>query len=253
MKQSCLFLIATIISVILSGCQSGPSKTTGSYDADSIKTIIMDIQQQMLDASAIPDAQKRAKTYESFCEDSLVATSYENDFSTHSSMVSHDLYTRFLVPPHDYTFRLFGGTAILSFLETALEIINADTVFHNVRITKTFSLDHETWKMASMSSTLQPHNYFRPVPEKHRNSYPNYAGIYQWGPSQMDTAFVQNGELYGGSTANSLSHLFPVDDSTYMDGYDLGRVIFGRDENGKVTHYTYVRYDGQRMRIPKIK
>ncbi|HXB43412.1 MAG TPA: Arm DNA-binding domain-containing protein [Puia sp.] len=59
--------------------------------------------------------------------------------------------------------------------------------------------------------------------------------------------------LYGGSTADSLSHFFPVDDSTYMDGYDLGRVVFGRDAQGKVTHYTFIRYDGQRIRIPKIK
>lgn len=104
----------------------------------------------MFAAAAIPDAEQRAKTYESFCEDSLMACSYENDFSTSSSMVSHDLYTIYLVPPHDYTFRLFGGTAILTFLETALEIVNADTIFHNVRVTKTFAYDHGTWKMASI-------------------------------------------------------------------------------------------------------
>jgi hypothetical protein len=247
------FLVPPVLFIMIASCHSGLPETSVVNNPDRTKTIIMNIQQQMLAASTIPDAGKRAKTYELFCEDSLIACSYENDFFTNSSSRANDLYTKYLVPPHDYTFRLFGSTAILSFLETALEIIHADTIYHNVRITKTFAFDHGTWKMASISSTLQPHNYFTAVPEKHRNAYPEFAGFYSWSPSETDTAFVKDGELYGGSTANSRSHLFPVDDSTYMDGYDLGRVIFGRDMNGKVTYYTYVRYDGQRVRIPKIK
>lgn len=253
MKHGFGFLIAAVLSIMLVSCQSNPLKTTEAYNADSVKTIIMNIQQQMFTASAIPDEETRAKTFESFCEDSLIASSSENNFYTHSSMISHDLYTKYLVPPHDFTFRLFGGTAILSFLETALVIFNADTNFHNVRVTKTFSFDHGTWKMSSLSSTLQPINYFRPIPEKHKNYYPDYAGVYQWSPSILDTIFLKDGKLYHEPNADPESLIYPVDDSTYMSKNELVRYVFGRDKNGKVTHYTFVRYDGQTIRIPKIR
>jgi hypothetical protein len=47
--------------------------------------------------------------------------------------------------------------------------------------------------------------------------------------------------------------MFPLNDSTFMWDNDLGKVIFGKDTRGKVTHQIYEFPDGQRIQIPKVK
>jgi hypothetical protein len=51
------------------------------------------------------------------------------------------------MPPHDFTFRLFGRTAILSFLNTIYDLYNNDTIYSTRRVTKVFIEDQGAWKM----------------------------------------------------------------------------------------------------------
>jgi hypothetical protein len=99
----------------------------------------------------------------------------------------------------------------------------------------------------------QTNNYTKAIPEKNQQFYNECACIYHWMPNMADTFFVKDGQLYDTIIDSPPSHSFPVSDSEYMSKSDLGTVIFGRDDSGKVTYYTYALTDGQKVRVPKVK
>jgi hypothetical protein len=101
------------------------------------------------------DTINGAKNYMSFCTDSIIAN-YGGDFSTSPYKVSHDLGSGVTEKPQDFTFLLYDKTAIISFLETAYELINADTLYHHLRVTKVFVFEKGNWKMATLFDALQP-------------------------------------------------------------------------------------------------
>lgn len=214
---------------------------------DSVKAVIINMQNKKL--SAFGDPAK----YKSFFEDSMMSM-YDRDFMSSANSYMHDLADGITVPPHDYKFRLFGQTAILTFLEIFYEVINGDSVFHNVRIMKTYAFNNGQWKQASICTSLQQENYFKPVAEKHRNEYNDYAGVYKWKDGAADTVFVKDGKLYDRFPNDEPTLNYPVNDSEYMVKHDLSRVVYNnRDKNGKVAYYTFIRSDGQRIQVPKVK
>lgn len=247
-----IIAIITVISILFSfsNCNNKPLQNVVSGNKDSVKSIIINIQNQMLLAAS--DSVHGAKNYASFCEDSLISL-YDGIYMTSAYAVSNDLLHGLITPPHDFTFRLYGNTAILSFREKAYEILNSDSIFHDLRVVKTFVQNNGTWKMASMCTALQPVNYFMPIAEKHQELYNEYAGVYQFNSSTADTVFVKDGKLYEAFTDQKPSIDFPINDSEYMVKDDLGRIIFGRIPKGKISYYTFVRYDGQRFKVPKVR
>ncbi len=250
MKKIIAFITIVTVAICFSNCNSNPAHQVVSANTDSVKNIILDIQNKMLSAAA--DSVHGAEKYASFCEDSLIF-SYDGIYMTSAYAVSNDLIHGMSTPPHDVAFRLYGNTAILSFREKSYEIANGDSVFHDVRIVKTFVQDHGTWKMAAICTALQPVNYFKAVAEKHPQLYNEYAGVYQLNSSTADTVFIKDGKLYEAFTGENPSIDFPVNDSEYMVKDDLGRIIFGRDLKGKISYFTLVRYDGQRLKAPKVR
>ncbi len=77
--------------------------------------------------------------------------------------------------------------------------------------------------------------------------------MYRWSPSSVDTIFVRNGRLYGAMTGEEPELNIPINDSTFGTEHEFGSIIFGRDATGKISHYTFVRCDGQRLRIPRVE
>ena len=247
MKNIINLILITSVTICLISCNNQPVKQTPSMNQDSIKAVIIDLQNKMLFATADP-----AK-YESYSEDSMMSM-YDRAFSSSAHSLSHDLSNGNTVSPHDYKFRLFSNTALLTFLQTFYEVINGDSVFQNVRVMKTFVFNNGQWKQASMCTSLQQENYFKPVAENHQNEYNDYAGVYQWKDGFADTVFVKDGKLYERFTNEEPTLNFPVSDSEYMEKHDLSRVVYNnRDKNGKVAFYTFIRSDGQRFRVPKMK
>lgn len=187
-----------------------------------------------------------------FLEDSMLVVG-DDMFMTSSNALAHDLFTVYVFP-HDYTFKLFGNTAVLSYLVTGYEIYNGDTIFYNVRDLKTFALDSGKWKVASLSHGFQIKNYFKPVAEKNQKHYASYAGVYKIKPGNFDTVFVKDGKLYDKITGDSVASWdFPVNDDEYMTKDYLDRFVFGKDSTGAISYYTTILRDGQRWKCPKIK
>lgn len=252
MQKLLTFFLIITIAVCLSNCNNQPVQQTAILNPDSVKAIIMDLQEKLMTAMKDRTKEGQAK-YASYCDDSLLC-SENSTFMNSAYALSQDLIDGLVVPPHDYIFRLMGNTALLTYLETTYELIGYDSLYQNRRVTKVFILKNGVWKMGGLFiNATQDDNHTKAVPEKNQRFYNEYAGVYQWKPGMADTVFVRDGKLYDVMTGSSEAQSFPVNDSEYMSKTDLGKVIFGRDATGKVSYYTYVITDGQRVRVPKVK
>ncbi len=238
----------SLLTTIFSSCNNVSYEKIKIPD-DSLKKIILELNTKL--TSLKKENPSDSKVYESFCEDSLLAM-YDQDFSSSSYDVSHDLGSGIVVRPHDFTFRIYPNTVILSYLSTPYELINTDTVFHDIRTMETFVLDNNEWKLASSCASLQGKNYYKPSLKQPINYY-GIPGVYKWTETKFDSFYVKDGMLYDSFNGEAPTMNYTVDDSTFMINNDLGKINFIKDKNGIATAYSYTRYDGQKIRIPKMK
>lgn len=234
----------------LTACTNSPRQDTFDYAAT--KSEILEIDSIMREARA---GKQNPKLYREFCEDSVVCT-YDKMILESADALVRDLLGGSVTPRTEIKFHLFGTTAVLSYLERAIEIINKDTVFHPIRVTKTFAHHDQKWKMAAVNISPQHENHFKPLAHQPVPSA-EYAGGYQWSPangmpSVIDSVFVRNNKLFFKSPDEDAIPMFAVDDSTYMVNDDLVRVVFPKKASNKITHLTFVIYDGQRINLPKL-
>ncbi len=182
MKRSFFYFSIILILCIFVKCTDKSDKQTEIDNTDSIKKIVLGINDRMI--AAAQDSVNGPNIFMSYCEDSIIANN-DGDFSISPYTVSDDLGNGASEPPHDFTFMHYGKTAILSFLYTSFELINSDTLYHHLRVTKTFVLDQGKWKMACVFDAPQPVNYNNPVVEKNASLYKRFAGVYQCGETMM--------------------------------------------------------------------
>jgi len=246
MKKIIILAISVCTIFCFSRCNQKIDQDTALNNPDSIKKIIIALNDECYRAYDDP------KKFRSFCEDSMLVVGNDN-FMTSSYAMSNDL-NRISVYPHDYTFKLFGNTAVISYLITGYEILKGDTIFHRSRNLRTFAFNNGNWKIASNASISQLINYYKPVPEKNQKYYPSYVGVYQVDTNIFDTIFVKDGKLYDRQTGDSNAYWnFPVNDNEYMAPYNLDRIVFGRDSKGVVAYYTDKLINGQELKCLKIK
>jgi hypothetical protein len=244
MKHSIVLTISMCIIICFSKCNQKNAHELPSSNPDSVKKIIIALNDVIFHSMDNPEK------FQSFCEDSMLTSLSDGAIVTSSKKISHDLLHIFILP-HDYTFRLFGNTAVLSYLSTGYEIINDDTIFYSLRNLKTFVFDNGKWRVACVGGAEVPINYVRSVVDKHEKDYASYAGYYQSKKGEVDTVFVKDGKLYdksgGGENLN-----FSVNDNAHMIMGDLGRLSFGKDSKGGIAYYTITNPDGQKYKCPKL-
>jgi hypothetical protein len=239
------------ISIGMPGCNTSPGDKIVPGNTDSIKKIIINLNNQMI--SSMGDKVNGAQKYMSFCTDKIIANSFDGGFSTSPIEVARDQSNGVAESPHNFTFILHNKTAFLSFLYTSYEAFDSDTLYHHLRVTKTFIYETGRWKMASVSSSLQPLNYFKAVAEINSARLKTYEGVYRWRPALADTISIRGGKLYSSSTGETSEQNFPINDSEYMTKDDFGRVAFQTDSKGKVKGYTYTTFDGQKIHAKKMQ
>jgi hypothetical protein len=244
MKKITALALSICIILCFSRYSQTPKQDPNQSNPDSVKKIIIALNDECYHAYGNPEK------FKTFCQDSMFAVG-DNSFFNSSNALSHDL-SRILVFPHDYSFQLFGNTAIISYLFKAYEIINGDTIFYNLRNLRTFVMDKEAWKIAANASTVQTVNYFKPIVDKHVKDYSSYVGIYQLNDRQVDTIFTRDGKLYDKMGFGD-TYDFAVNENEYMIKDDLSRLSFGKDSKGAVAYYTITKPDGQYWKCPKIK
>jgi hypothetical protein len=246
MKKITFILLTIALAICFTNCIQKPSQDTTLSNPDSVKKIVIALNDECYHAYDNP------KKFQSFCEDSMLVVSDDN-FMTSSFAMSHDL-NRISVYPHDYTFKLFGNTAVISYLITGYEILKGDTIFHRSRNLRTFAFNNGKWKVASNASGSQTVNYYKPVAEKNQKYYASYVGVYKVDTNFFDTIFVKGGKLYDRVTGDSNAYWnFPVNDNEYMTRFNLDRIVFGKDSKGVVAYYTDKLIDGRELKCLKVK
>src|SRR5450755_711477 len=133
MKRIAFLVLCLSIALPISKCSRLTSQDPVSSNPDSVKKIIITLNGEMMEAIK----EKNPNKYQALCVDSLLTVG-DNMFMSSAYALSHDLSAGIAVPAHDYTFRLIGNTAILSYLSVSYEIIHSDTIFDSKRTLKTF-------------------------------------------------------------------------------------------------------------------
>jgi len=246
MKKIIALALSTCIIICFSRCNQKTSQELPSRNPDSVKKIIIALNEEIFRSLDNPEK------FRAFYEDSILSAFTNGQIMTSSIALSHELWHNYILP-HDYSFRLFGNTAILSYLFTHYVIHNKDTIFHNIRSTKTFVFNNGQWRVACSAGTEIYDNHFKPIIDKHEKEYASYVGNYQYGDGHIDTVFVKNGKLYDKSGDPDGAWNFAVSDGEYMIKEELDRLSFGKDSKGVVTYYTITNPDGQYWVCPKIK
>jgi hypothetical protein len=245
MKIIIALAFSLCIIICFSRCNQKPAQELPSSNPDSVKKTIIALNEGIFRSLDNPEK------FRTFYEDSILSAFTNGEIKTSSIALSHELWHNYILP-HDYSFRLFGNTAILSYLFTHYAIHNKDTILHNIRSTKTFVFNNGQWKVACSAGTEIYDNHFKPIIDKHEKDYASYAGYYQSNKGEIDTVFVKDGKLYDKSGGDGTLN-FPVSDGEYMIKGDFGRLSFGKDSKGVVTYYTITDIDGQQWVCPKIK
>ena len=252
MKRAIFLITIVSIAIFSSNCKSNHNgqQGTNAQNTDSIKAEIEGILKLQEDAYAQHN-ENGNRIMQSTCEDSLLYVD-DGGIMLSSYDYSQDLADGWIERPHDKIFKFYNNTVIVTSVYKSYNILAGDTIFLNNRMTKVFVKDDNQWKMAHIGISPLQVNYTK-IGYGNTKLYSEYAGVYKVGSAPADTISLINGSLYDAQTGNGRNKMFPLNDSTFIWKDDLGKVIFGKDANGKVNHYTYVFNDGQRINIPKVK
>lgn len=243
MKKIMFFLLTLAIAICFIKCNHTPSVESNKNNPDSVKKTILALSDSIFHSVRNPEK------FQTYCEDSLLVVG-DGYYLTSSKAFSKDLYSLCLVPPHDFTFRLYDNTAILSNVSTWYEMFNGDTVYFSMRNLRTFVFSNGKWKLVANAFGREPVNYFKPVTDK--KNYASYAGVYKVNTGNLDTIIVKDGKLYDKQAG--LDKLeFPINDSEYMTAGNLDRFVFAKNSEGNIESYAEIGYDGQKTIAPKIK
>lgn len=152
----------------------------------------------------------------------------------------------------DVHVRVNGDVAVMNFMVTEVEKIGSSTIATDVRINETYQKRGGAWLLLSTSVTEHPVNRRKAITMDPRKLL-ELAGQYQWSPDSIDTLTVEDGKLMQQLTGGHKDEILFSDENTQFQSGDLGWTTFTRDAQGKVTGYTYHRYDGQETWVRKIR
>lgn len=199
---------------------------------------ILDLQEAAYDNQTPENKQKFIET----CTDSLIFLGGDDGgmMYTPKGYVADfaDGYTK---RPYERKLQIYDNTAIVTSLQQAFKILGTDTLLLNMRYTKVFVKENDTWKMAYVTYAPLPIHYEKTV-QVNPSVLEKYVGIYDLGTTGRDSVYIQDAKLY-----SSGSELLATNDSTFIgEGY-FGKAIFAK------SHYTFEWNDGQRIRFARIK
>jgi hypothetical protein len=161
------------------------------------------------------------------------------------------LPTVYIENPHDRHFQIYENMVIVSSIHQGYKYLSNDTLLLNSRSTKVFMRDNGTWKMAYVTYAPRPVLYskFENVSDEILMSY---EGEYRIDSTTTETLSVRDHKLIS-SVGGDESELHALNDSTFNGTGYFGKVVFSKNNKGKITHYYFEWNDGQRIVFPKIK
>ncbi len=252
LRYSFFILFILSGSIIISSCRSTTKEVNTSSEYNATKNIILGInseQQKLFRQFSTKD--ERSKKYKEFCHDSLITIAGYGGFLYNALDASKDLVDGYADTIHDIHLKIYGNTAILTGKAKVFGLINKDTMFENIQISKVFINFNGEWKMVLRSSGPLAINY-------HKSQFVNqetllkYQGTYGLPGEPIDTFRVDGNNLYYIDGKNNLMVMYyALNDSTFFEKDDLSLLVFRTNSSGDVEHLDWMLPDGQAFEIPK--
>jgi ketosteroid isomerase-like protein len=157
------------------------------------------------------------------------------------------------VNPRDFVVRLHGDTAVTNYRITAHEQFTDADIISEMRVTETYIKQNGSWLLIAKQWGNLPVNFHKPVAVD-ASAYKDYVGQYQWRPlDSVETVSLKDGRLWTHFGKEEDEEYLPLSPDAFFVKDDIGSAQFVRDSQGKVTGYTYHRWDGQEIHVKKIK
>lgn len=156
------------------------------------------------------------------------------------------------VNSRDCVVHVYGNPAVLNHRVTIHEQLTDADIISEQRYTETYIKQSGSWLLIAKQWGNLPVNFHKPVGVDTR-VYKDYVGQYEWRPlGDVDVVSVKNGKLWTQFGKDEDEYL-PLGAETFFIRSDLGSITFLRDAQGRVTGYTYHRFDGQEIHVQKIQ
>jgi uncharacterized protein DUF4440/uncharacterized protein DUF3471 len=216
-------------------------------------------QQEVLNVrNALREAQLKRdmEAWSRSVADDCIFSSDDGELMTKAHMVEYGKKTPpaydHSLNPRDYVIHVYGNTAVINFRVTIHEQFTDADIVSEQRQTETYIRQDGSWLLVARQWDNMPVNLHKPVAVD-TGVYKDYVGQYQWRPlGDLDTVSVKDGKLWSQFPKDEDEYL-PLSSDTFFVKDDLGSVTFVRDAQGRVTGYTYHRFDGQEIHVKKVK
>ncbi|MEO5893961.1 MAG: hypothetical protein ABIQ31_27130 [Ferruginibacter sp.] len=232
-------------------CRGTTKKINASLDYNARKAAILSInsEQQKL-YHEFPGKAERASRYKEFCADSLITITGYGNVLYNSLDASNDLVDGYADTIHDIHLKIYDNTAILTGKAKMFLLLNKDTLYEDIWISKVFMNLNGQWKMVARNSGPLGINYRIPKAINEKTLL-RYEGNYGLPGDAADTFRVADGHLYQTGINNLKILYYAFNDSTFFTKDDLGSIVFKSNPSGIVTHLDWTLPDGQIIKIPK--
>lgn len=158
----------------------------------------------------------------------------------------------YAVNPRDYVIHVYDKTAVMNFRVTVHEQFTDADIISEQRYTETYSKQNGSWLLVAKQWGNLPINFHKPVAVD-GSLYKDYVGEYQWRPlGVVEAVSLKDGKLWS-QFEKDVEEYLPLGSETFFVRSDLGSVTFVRAAQGRVTGFTYHRWDGQEIHVKKIK
>ena len=250
-KYSLSLRLMLLVIPCITSCRCATEKTSNSSDFEIQRVAILSInsEQQKL-YQKFSSKEERAKRYKEFCHDSLITITGYGNFLYNALGASKDLVDGYADTIRDIHLKIYDNTAILTGKAKMFLLIDKDTLYEDIWISKVFMNLKGQWKMVLRSSGPLGVNYRTPkfISEK---TLLRCEGNFGLPGDAADTFRVENNHLYQLGLNNLKVLYYALDDSSFFTKDDLGSIVFRRNPKGIVTHFDWTLPDGQIIKIPK--
>lgn len=159
-------------------------------------------------------------------------------------------------PLQDIKVRINGDTAVTTYHANQLTEIGGQTTSVHKWQVETHVRRDGHWLLFAVADALIP-----PEPKTARidpSLLDAYVGEYAWAPTLISKIERQGGRLLERFGSSEPGELLPESDTTFFvpgdtAGGDSTRVIFVKDDNGRVTHYLYRELGATDRIVKKVK
>jgi len=152
----------------------------------------------------------------------------------------------------DFIVHVHGNEAVLNYRATEHERYNDADIITELRVTESYVKQNGSWLLTAKQWGVLPLNLRKPLAGDTRG-YRDYVGDYEWRPADdIETISAKDGKLWS-KVGSFEEEWYPLGVDTFFKRSDFSTYAFVRDGQGRVTGFTYHRYDGQEIHVKKIK